>query len=140
MQFVRKLASLFVGVFCVTPLVNPAIAQNCGDLQTQLEMNDCAGQSFKRSDAELNLVYNDIRTRLASEQDTLDLLVAAQRGWIVFRDAECAFSTSGVKTGSVYPLIHAICLDQLTQDRIADLKHYLSCAEGDMSCPVPWAN
>ena len=121
-------------------MTNQAVAQSCGDFETQWEINDCAGQLFKRSDAELNRLYHEIKARLADDSDSLGLLVEAQRGWIVFRDAECAFSANGVKTGSVYQFIHAMCLDQLTQARIAQLKYYLSCEEGDMSCPVPWAN
>jgi uncharacterized protein YecT (DUF1311 family) len=56
---------------------------------------------------------------------------------VTFRDAECDFSTSGVSGGTVYPMIHAICLDRLTSKRIDDFKTYLKCQEGALDCPVP---
>ena len=69
--------------------------QNCGDLTTQTDMNICAGKSYAKSDAELNKFYKQIETRLKGDADTTKLLVAAQKAWVSFRDAECNFSSSG---------------------------------------------
>ncbi|WP_353824345.1 lysozyme inhibitor LprI family protein, partial [Mesorhizobium sp.] len=63
------------------------------------------------------------------------MLVKAQRAWIGFRDAECEFSASGVKGGSVYPLIYNDCITAQTKTRIEAFKTYLKCKEGDLSCP-----
>jgi len=93
--------------------------------------------SFKASDAELNRLYKEIEGRLKDNPDSAKTLVAAQRAWIAFRDAECAFTASGVKGGSVYPTIYANCLAELTQRRADDFKGLLKCKEGDLSCPVP---
>lgn len=114
--------------------------QSCGDLTNQTDMNICAGKAYEKADTELNSLYKQIEGRLKDDADTTKLLVSAQRAWVAFRDAECGFSSSMVAEGTVYSFVHSSCLEGLTQTRIEDLKGYLSCEEGDMSCPVPAAN
>ena len=114
-------------------------ADDCANAQDQTTMDVCASDAFKKSDKQLNDVYKQIGTRLKDDADKTKLLVTAQRAWVAFRDAECAFSSSGVTGGSVYPMIHSMCLDGLTQTRAKDLQTYLACEEGDLSCPVPSA-
>ena len=104
---------------------------------SQAELNDCYGNVYKKPDAELNVLYQQITDRLKDDKATTTLLVAAQRAWIAFRDAECGFSASGVSGGTAYGVILAICLDRLTAKRIDDLKNYLNCPEGELDCPVP---
>ena len=53
------------------------------------------GNAYKKADAELNVLYRQITARLKDDKATTELLVAAQRAWVAFRDAECAFSASG---------------------------------------------
>lgn len=115
-------------------------ADECADAADQATMNDCADKSFKRSDAELNSLYRQIEQRLREDADTKKLLVAAQRAWVAFRDAECTFSSSATAGGSAYPMVHSMCLDGLTKARNEGLKAYLDCEEGDLSCAVPPAN
>jgi uncharacterized protein YecT (DUF1311 family) len=103
-------------------------------------MNRCADKSFQQADSELNALYRQITNRLKGDGDaaeTLKALVAAQRAWVAFRDAECAFVGSGTIGGSVHPMIVASCRAGLTEKRIADFKAFLKCQEGDLSCPVP---
>ncbi|WP_048645689.1 lysozyme inhibitor LprI family protein [Nitratireductor soli] len=134
-----KLPIATVAVFLASFTVAQA-EQNCGDLTNQTDMNICAGKAYKASDAELNKVYRKIQARLKDDADTAKLLVSTQKAWIGFRDAECKFSSSGVEGGSVYPFVSSSCLDAMTKSRIEDLKVYLDCEEGDMSCPVPAAD
>ena len=93
--------------------------------------------SFKAADGELNKLYKEIERRLKDNQDAAKDLVAAQRAWIAFRDAECKFAASGVQGGSAYPTVYSNCLAQLTQTGVNDFKSFLKCQEGDLSCPVP---
>lgn len=130
---------LLIGILAVCP-VSAAFADDCANAQDQATMNECAGKALKKSDAELNAVYKEIEQRLKDDSDTTKLLVTAQRSWVAFRDAECTFSNSRSADGSVYPMIYAMCIDGLTQLRTKQLKVYLNCEEGDMSCPVPRAN
>lgn len=115
-------------------------ADNCANANDQATMNECTDKAFRASDAELNMLYKQIQGRLKDDPDTAKLLVAAQRAWVGFRDAECEFSSSGVAKGSIYPMTVLQCHDGMTQQRIKDFQIYLKCDEGDTSCPVPAAN
>lgn len=114
-----------------------ARAENCTNPQTQADMNDCAGADFKVSDGQLNAVYQQILGRLHAADVAKQRLVAAEKGWIRFRDAECAFATSASEGGSAFPMLETMCKTNLTKERIKQLTNYLHCDEGDMSCPVP---
>jgi uncharacterized protein YecT (DUF1311 family) len=114
-------------------------ADVCTNATTQGDMNQCAAQETKAADKELNSLYKQITARLKDNAEAKQLLVKAQRAWIDFRDAECSFSASGVKGGSVYPMIQNDCITALTKARVEAFKTYLNCEEGDLSCPVPGA-
>jgi uncharacterized protein YecT (DUF1311 family) len=117
--------------------VSGAGAQDCNNASDQTTLNMCAAQSFKKTDAELNALYRQIRARLKDNAPTTRLLTGAQKAWLAFRDAECDFAASSTSGGSVYTMILMECRDALTTKRITDFKHYLSCQEGDLSCPLP---
>jgi len=114
-----------------------AQAPNCRQPQTQMEANLCAAEAYKRTDAEMTAIYRQIRARLKDDEATTQLLIKAQRAWIAFRDGECVFSSSRVEGGSAHGMVLTLCRDAMTKKRIAELKVYLSCEDGDMSCPVP---
>ncbi len=132
------LAARLVLVVLVTLIpASLSAADDCADALDQRTMNGCADETYKAADSELNAVYQEIVRRLAEDTDTKLLLVKAQRAWIGFRDAECDFATSAVAGGSIYPTICAGCAEALTLKRSEELKSYLACEEGDLSCPVP---
>jgi uncharacterized protein YecT (DUF1311 family) len=100
-------------------------------------LNECYGNAYKEAAAELNVLYRQITARLKDDKATTELLVAAQRAWVAFRDAECAFCASGVSGGTAHGMILAICLDKLTGKPIDDFKDCLKCQEGALDCPIP---
>lgn len=115
-----------------------AVAQECDPSdESQAGMNICANAEYRAADAKLNKAYGEIVRRLAEDAGAKKLLQKAQRDWIAFRDAECAFSTDGSKDGSIYPMLKSQCLAGLTTARTEQLSGYLNCEEGDLSCPVP---
>jgi uncharacterized protein YecT (DUF1311 family) len=114
-----------------------ASAENCASATTQLQLNQCAADQAKQSDAALNAAYATIRKRLKDDPAATKLLVTAQRAWIGFRDSECAFSSSATVGGSMNGMVNAECLDALTRKRLVELNAYLHCQEGDTTCPVP---
>jgi uncharacterized protein YecT (DUF1311 family) len=121
-----------------TILAFPALGQECDRSdETQSGMNICADVDYRASDARLNKAYGEIIKRLSDNAEGRKLLQASQRAWIAFRDAECAFSTSNSRDGSIYPMLMLECLQGSTDLRIEQLGAYLQCEEGDMSCPVP---
>ncbi len=112
----------------------PGEAADCRDPVTQAEMNACAGEAYEKADAELNAAYREVKERV--EGESANLLVAAQRAWVAFRDAECAFAASGSAGGSIHPMAVSNCLEHMTKQRTAELKAHLDCEEGDLACPV----
>jgi uncharacterized protein YecT (DUF1311 family) len=116
---------------------SPARADDCATAGTQYAMDQCAEQSFKETDAELNALYRQITVRLTANQQTTQSLVSAQKAWLLFRDAECKFVASASEGGSVHPMIVTGCLDHETAKRVDELKIFLKCTEGDLACPVP---
>jgi uncharacterized protein YecT (DUF1311 family) len=117
-------------------LAGPAMAADCPG-QTQSDLNMCADQALRTVDAALNASYKAILGRLKQNDGTRNKLVAAERAWLGFRDAECAFVAAGVQGGSIEPMIELNCRANLTKRRQKDLDGYLSCQEGDLTCPVP---
>lgn len=130
-----RLAFAALAVLLVSTAV--ATADECADAEDQATMNECAGKALAEADKQLNADYKAIEKRLGDNADAKKLFVAAQRAWIAFRDAECAFQTSAVAGGSVYPMIDDNCRAALTGQRVEQFQTYLACEEGDLSCPVP---
>jgi uncharacterized protein YecT (DUF1311 family) len=128
-------APLVAAVVALAPSL--AGADDCAFDATQVELDACAGAAFAAADRDLNTLYSEMKSRLEGDPDTAHLLTLAQRAWIGWRDAECDLAAAGVTGGSIYPMIRAQCLAGLTTDRIADFRRYLSCEEGDISCPLP---
>lgn len=110
-------------------------ADSCANVTTQAQMNECAAADFKKADADLNAAYKKAQARLEGQDDQKKRLQTAQRAWIAFRDAECAFA--GGQGGSVSPMNDMMCQTRLTEVRSADLTKYLECPEGDITCPLP---
>jgi uncharacterized protein YecT (DUF1311 family) len=113
-----------------------ARAQECDrNDDSQQMMNICADADYQAADARLNKTYKD----LVGEDDekTNKLLQAAQRAWISFRDAECAYSTADSEGGSIHPLEVSQCLTELTNERVKQLTSGRNCQEGDASCSSP---
>lgn len=134
----RAPATLCCGVLLLLAAGSAAAAEDCAALDTtQTGLNECFARAFEASDGELNAVYRQLADRLAEQPHAKARLVAAQRAWIAFRDAECAFTASGAEGGSAQPMVESQCLDAATRKRSADLEGYLNCEEGDMACPVP---
>lgn len=132
---------LFLAAGLTIWVLPTAQADECMDKAiAQADMNVCAQQAYKAADVELNKLYREIEQRLGDAATSRKQLVAAQRAWVAFRDAECAFVSSAVDGGSAHPMVADLCLAAVTQKRIEDLKQYLNCEEGDLSCPVPPAN
>lgn len=118
-------------------MVSAAQADICESADDQATLNRCAQNAYQAADGDLNALYHQIRQRLSDDPDTYRQLRDAQRHWIAFRDAECAFSASLVEGGSIYPMVLDGCLEGLTLQRVDQFRQYLACEEGDMSCPVP---
>ena len=102
---------------------------------SQQMMNICAGEDYQAADARLNAAYQKLIS--SDDADGKRLLQAAQRAWIAFRDAECAYTTAGSEGGSIHPMEVSQCLTELTEQRTKQLTSGAKCQEGDASCANP---
>ena len=90
--------------------------------QTQREMTAGAAAEYTAADAKLNKVY---KTVLADEdEDGKAKLVAAQRTWIAWRDAEAEYRCAASAGGSIQPMERYVALTELTRARIDMLTTY----------------
>jgi uncharacterized protein YecT (DUF1311 family) len=104
--------------------------------QTQTEMNDAARAEFTAAETEMNRVYQQILQARKSDVEFTVKFKAAQRAWLVFREAQAqALYPAADKRrayGSVYPVCRAQALTQLTTERTKQLKAWIEPpAEGD---------
>lgn len=120
---------LFGGLFAA-PNVFAEDAPDCSNPQTQLDLNQCAGEDYDKADKELNAEYQKLRKTLAerdkdADENTkgaVDALVAAQRAWVAFRDANCKLSGFQARGGSMEPMIIASCLADMSREQTEELK------------------
>jgi uncharacterized protein YecT (DUF1311 family) len=105
---------------------------NCTEAQSTPELNVCAEEEYKKSDADLNRVYAQaiasVETRAsdmtpAQRKDFLAALKKSQRAWVAFKEADCTeltgwewYGGSGAATASW------VCLTAKTQARTEELK------------------
>jgi uncharacterized protein YecT (DUF1311 family) len=92
----------------------------CASAQSQAEMNICAGKEYKSADAELNQVYQKLSSILNDEEKSQ--LKEAENAWIRYRDLNCEFVADQYKGGSIRPMIHGLCLADVTRNRTAELR------------------
>ena len=81
-----------------------------------------------KADAALNELWPKLKARAqdndkdAGKTEYADALLASQRAWISFRDAECAWQAMEMHGGSGEPMLLYGCQARLTQQRIKQLQ------------------
>ena len=120
------LSSLFVS--------SAALAVDCQNPQTQIDMNRCASTDLDRETNKINKTYNVFRAKLNPAQK--QQLKEVQLAWIKFKDLACKFEASGVEGGSAHSMVLAGCLTEKTRQRNKELEALGNCQEGDLSCPA----
>ena len=102
----------------------------CPHAMSQLEINQCAGEHYKRADNEMNVVYKRIIAGLNAADRTN--LIEAQRAWLKYRSANCwAQREFKFRGGSLAPTEEGFCLRDITDARTKELiKIYETTEEG----------
>jgi uncharacterized protein YecT (DUF1311 family) len=103
--------------------------------ETQYDMNMQEARKLTELNVRLTALYAELNARY-SEADK-QRLRQAEKSWIKFRDDDCRYESGSVAGASAYPMIFAMCLENLTGDRIKQLHYQVNCQEGDLSC-VEW--
>ena len=120
--------------------LDKAATESCGNLRTQSEMNDCAATEAHKADDALNSTYQEVLGRLRSDKTATARMVAAEKAWIAFRDAELASywpAADGVNPnllhGSVHPFCYCNARTALTLERLKTLSDRMKHEkEGDV--------
>ena len=109
---------------------------NLSFAQTQADLNQEAQKKYKKAEVEINYVYQQVLKEYSSDPVFIKNIRTAQRLWIQFRDAEMKAKfpeRSAGYYGSVQPLCWSAYLTELTEERIAKLKIWLTgIEEGDV--------
>ena len=92
--------------------------RRCGTMSTTLDTVKCVEGKTAEWDRRLNLAYKDLKQRAGAEQQTP--LLNAQRLWIKYRDANCAFYATG--QGTISQIEVAECLRSMTKERTLELE------------------
>lgn len=120
----------------------------CDAANTQMEMNQCSAEEYKKADAHLNTVYANLIRLLPKdsvqaqqqsggeqgkrETPAADKLKAAQRQWIRYRDLHCSAVRSQYGGGTIGPMMWTTCMTETTNHRIEELKHGFEVGDGKL--------
>ncbi len=89
----------------------------CEDALTQADMNRCMALKAEEADARLRAIASQAEARLGDDKVAVEAFKQSSEAWGKFRDAECARISDGFRGGSIRPLVHAACLQTLTDHR-----------------------
>jgi uncharacterized protein YecT (DUF1311 family) len=116
----------------LTLLLAATVAPGCNSPRSQVEMNRCAGLEYTGADTAMTrqwrTTYAYMKGRDAADGPRHDgfgyaqALLASQRAWIRFRDAQCTMERGEFAGGSIAPMSEARCKTRLTRERTAQLK------------------
>ena len=123
---------LLVSVATWAQTADSKTAPDCKAPITQKAMNDCAYEDF----LEANAGYADSNRSVSSglQGKQRDLFRRAQKSWIAYRTATCAFESSAVQGGSAQGMINWQCAARMTRARVVELNAIGNCREGDLAC------
>ena len=114
-------------------LILPAAAAEptpwvCDNAPNNAEHVRCADREFKKHDAELNQVYDqllrqsDDRPEPGYGPPPREALKQSQRAWLSFRDTNCHWKATTFYGGTQQAVIRSSCLALATRDRVDELK------------------
>ena len=82
-------------------------------------MVDCNQREQAWWDAQLNTYYDELQSSL--EPDVAESLKLAQRAWLKYRDAKCAFVDQLWRGGTVHAVMASACVMDATATRALEL-------------------
>jgi uncharacterized protein YecT (DUF1311 family) len=137
----KRLRSLLVMVPLLSIMTVCAAATSGGAAnkraQNQMELNEKACAAYKQADAEMNKVYRRILSENSSDRLFVQKMRAAQRAWVIFRDAHLASIYPAVDKrgayGSINPMCQCMELEKITDERLHVLQQWVTgIEEGDV--------
>lgn len=114
-------------------LSTAAHALDCQAATTQADLNACAYEDFLAANAPQAAAIKTLDAGLPSAQR--QRWRAAQKGWIAWRTAQCAFESGAAAGASARGMVRWQCVTRLTRERTAAILRLSNCAEDDLACP-----
>ncbi len=110
---------------------------DCANPVVQQELNYCAAQEFHEADAQLNAQWQVTTAEMHRVDEATQphsdgrpgyfvQLLAAQRAWLAYRDAQCDSEGYLARGGSAEPMLVAGCRAALTRERTDELRSMIS--------------
>ena len=127
--------------------LDEAAVERCGNLHSQSEMSDCAASEAHKVDNALNSTYQEVLRKLKSNKTATARMVAAEKAWIAFRDAELAADwpvADGANPNLLYGSVHSFCYynarTALTLERLKTLSDRMRHEEEGDVCSIAIAS
>ncbi|MBV7536705.1 DUF1311 domain-containing protein [Duganella sp. sic0402] len=98
-------------------------ALDCKTASATPELNECAAIEQKKVEDQLNQIYQR-SIKAIDEPDTKKALIAAQRAWIKFREADCKAVYERYKQGTARTMMFIGCMRGHAENRIKDLADF----------------
>jgi uncharacterized protein YecT (DUF1311 family) len=101
-------------------------ALDCKNAMSTPDINECAAIGQKKVEDKLNLAYQDKLKYFNDPEDagTKKSLIAAQRAWVKFREADCNAVYEQWKTGTIRTVMFIECMQKRAETRIKELEDY----------------
>ena len=91
----------------------------CANVLVTVVLTNCLAKARDAADGQLNATYNELRRKLDSAD--AQRLVAAQRLWIQYRDANCTAERDLYAGGTAASPAYLACLESMTRARTKEL-------------------
>jgi uncharacterized protein YecT (DUF1311 family) len=101
-----------------------SFALDCKNAVTTPDINECAAAGQKQIEAKLNQTYQGVLKSLDDDKETKKALVAAQRAWVKFREADCKAVYQRSSGGTIRTVMYIGCMQNRAETRIKELEDY----------------
>ncbi|HEY6815260.1 MAG TPA: lysozyme inhibitor LprI family protein [Croceibacterium sp.] len=117
-----------------------ADAIDCDTTVIQPELNRCAEQDLVSADGALNAQWQETAAFMKARDENggprddgrpgyFEILLASQRAWLAFRDAQCNAESMFERGGQIHPMMAAHCKAYMTELRTQQLRDLAARAE-----------
>ena len=96
--------------------------KECGEYMSYKQISSCFSTLYRKADQALNDQYSNLSNSL--DLENRKNLVIAQRLWVKFRNADCAFYEPRKESDDLFSSGSSICLTRITLDRLEQLENY----------------
>ena len=121
--------NIAIGAGTMLLTISSAWAVDCDKAFATPDLTECAAKEQKTVEVKLNSTYRKVLKELEqrddNHQETRKKLVAAQRAWIKFREADCDAAYQYYAGGTMRNLVHIGCMQKRAEQRIKELDDFL---------------